>query len=463
METDPANPDRYMWKGEWRDMIVTREQIFVKGQDDPVEVTLKRTHHGPVLYENTTRHRAYALRWAGAETGGAGYVGSLGVMQARNWQEFKTNIAHAWFIPSHSIVYADVDGNIGYLGVALSPVRRNWDGLLPVPGKDGKYEWEGYVPYEKLPASANPATGFYNTSNNDVVPKIVPGYDLPLGFEYSQPFRYNRVLEVLKSKKPFTLADMQALQQDTLSLPARILVPLILELKVYKPEVVRAQRIFTGWDFSLRKESAAAALFEAFQSKLPFLAYSPLLTEEERFNYRGYDLERVLEWMARPPKAYGSSPKERLATRDRLLTLALEQGVAHLVTIQGEDAKAWAWGKVHTADFVHPLSRQKSETDVFAVTPVPRGGDGNTVMATSYSSEANPKQIAGASFSFVADVADWDRSTFLSAPGNSAQPLSPFYANLVSSWADGKGNILAFSRIKVDEVKASTLTLQPLP
>jgi penicillin amidase len=465
-ETEPENPNRYMWKGEWRDMIVTREQIFVKGAMEPVEVTLKRTHHGPVLSENLAKHRAFALRWAGAETGGAGYVGSLGVMQARNWPEFRNNIARAWFVPSHSIVYADVDGNIGYLGVALSPVRRNWDGLLPVPGKDGKYEWEGYVPFEKLPAGSNPATGFYNTSNNDVVPKIVPGYDLPLGFEYAQPFRYNRVLEVLKQKKPFTLADMQALQQDTVSIPARTLVPLVLELAVYKPDVVRAQRILTGWDFSLKKESAAAALFEALQAKLPPLAYAPFLTEEERFNYRGYDLERVLEWMVRPAKAYGASPKERLAARDRILTQALEQAVAHLVKTQGEDSKNWVWGKVHTADFVHPLSRQKGtagEADVFAVTPAPRGGDGNTVMATSYASDTNTKQIAGASFSFVADVADWDRSTFLSAPGNSAQPLSPFYSNLVESWASGKGNMLAFSRSKVDEVKAHTLVLQPRP
>ena len=463
-ETDPENPDRYMWKGEWRDMIVSRELIFVKGVMDPVEVTLKRTHHGPVLSENRERHRAYALRWAGAETGGAGYVGALGVMQSRDWPEFKTNIARAWFIPSHSIVYADVDGNIGYLGVALSPVRRNWDGLLPVPGKDGTYEWEGYLPFEKLPVSFNPAAGFFNTSNNDVVPKIVPGYDFPLGFEYSQPFRYNRVLEVLKGKKLFTIADMQGLQQDTVSLPARTLVPLVLDLVASKADVLRAQRIFTGWKFSLTKESAAAALFEAFQSKLPPLAYAPFLTEEERFNYRGYDLERVLEWMVRPAKAYGDSPKERLAARDRILTQALVQAVAHLVKTQGGDSTKWAWGNVHTADFAHPLSRQKAaqgEADIFAIAPAPRGGDGNTVMATAYPSETNTKQIAGASFSFVADVADWDRSTFLSAPGNSAQPLSPFYSNLVESWAAGKGNMLAFSRSKVDEVKAHTLTLVP--
>ena len=464
-ETDPANSSRYMWKGEWRDMTVSRELIFVKGQANPVEVTLKQTHHGPVLHENTAKHRAYALRWAGAETGGAGYLGSLGVMQARNFQEFKTNIARAWFIPSHSIVYADVDGNIGYLGVALSPVRGNWDGLLPVPGKDGKYEWEGYVPFEKLPASFNAPAGFYNTSNNDVVPKIVPGYDLPLGFEYTSSFRYNRVLEVLKSKKQFTLADMQALQQDTVSIPARMLVPLLLDLAVYKPELVRAQRLLTSWDFSLRKDSAAAAVFEAFQSKLPALATAPLLTEEQRFSYRGFDLERVLKWVTVPAKAYGASPKERRATRDRILMQALEQAVAHLANTQGEDPKAWAWGNVHTADFVHPLSRRKAsagEADVFAVTPVSRGGDGNTVMAASYLSEANTKQEGGASFSFVADLADWDRSTFLSAPGNSAQPLSPFYSNLVESWALGQGNALAFSRKKVDEVKAHALMLQPI-
>jgi penicillin amidase len=463
-ETDPSNPDRYLWKGEWRDMIVSKELIFTKELMEPLEVTIKRTHHGPVVYENREKHRAYALRWAGAETGGAGYLGALGVMQARNWQEFRAGISNAWFIPSESMVYADVDGNIGYVGAALAPVRRNWDGLLPVPGKDGKYEWEGYVPFEKMPQSYNPSPGFLNTSNNDVVPKIIPGYDLPLGFEYASSFRYNRVLEVLKSKKPITVADMQALQQDVVSLPARTLAPLILDLTLTRESLIRAQRLFLNWDASLAKDSPTAALYEALQSVLPTLAYAPFLTEEQRFGFRGYDLELVLQWMLEPPREYGDSPKERRATRDRILTQALEQALAHMVRTQGEDPKAWAWGKVHTADFAHPLSGSKGAAgEVFAITPTPRGGDGNTVMATSYASENNPRQTAGASFSFVADVADWDRSTFLSAPGESAQPLSPFYANLVESWAAGKGNVLAFSRQKVDEVKANVLVLRPKP
>lgn len=463
-ETDPANPNRYLWKGEWRDMVVTRELVFVKGQADPVEVTLKRTHHGPVVYENAARHRAYAVRWAGAETGGAGYVGALGVMQSRNWLEFKANMSRAWFIPSHSIVYADVDGNIGYLGVALSPVRHNWDGLLPVPGKDGKYEWDGYVQYENLPASFNPRAGFYNTSNNDVVPKIVPGFPLPLGFEYGDAFRYDRVREALKAKPKFTLADMQALQQDVLSIPARHLVPLVMKMKSANPAVTRAQALLRGWDYRMTADSVAAAVYEFFQLKLPALVYAPRLKDSERASYRGYDMDRVIQWMEKPDAVYGRSAGERATTRDGILSTALEQALAHLAKLRGDDDKAWAWGAIHTADFVHPVSRttRPGETDVFAIAPTPRGGDGYTPMAASNASETSTKQTAGASFSFVADVADWDRSTFLSAPGQSAQPLSPYYSNLVSAWANGVGNTMAFSRAKVDELRAHTLMVQPI-
>ena len=128
-------PNRYRADGQWRDMDVQREVIWVRGQNDPVTVDLKFTRHGPVLHENTARNRAYALRWVGAEPGGAGYLGSLNVLQTKNWKEFNDALPKAWYIPSHSLVYADVEGNYGYIGVAQTPVRKNWDGLLPVPGQ----------------------------------------------------------------------------------------------------------------------------------------------------------------------------------------------------------------------------------------------------------------------------------------------------------------------------------------
>ena len=208
-ETDPANQNRYQYKGDWLDMKVDRELIFVKGRPAPVEYEVKTTRHGPVLYENATRHRAFALRWVGAEPGGAGYLGSLNVMQTGDWKQFNDALPKAWYIPSHSLVYADTAGNIGYRGVALTPVRKGWDGLLPVPGKDGKYEWDGFVPFDKLPSSFNTPKGFYNSSNNDVVPKILPGYPIPLGYEYSAPYRYDRVAEVLGAPRKFAVGDLR--------------------------------------------------------------------------------------------------------------------------------------------------------------------------------------------------------------------------------------------------------------
>ena len=239
-ETDPANPKRYRWKGAWEEMTVERDLIAVKGRAQPEPVDLSFTRHGPVLHENTTRHRAYALKWVGAEPGGAGYLGSLNVMQAKNLDEFTAALPKAWYLPSHSLVYADVDGNFAYFGVALTPQRKNWDGLMPVPGKDGQYEWDGFVPFAQLPFSKNTARGFYNSSNNDVVPKIVPGYKIPLGYEYSAPYRYERAFEVLSRAGPFALADMERLQQDATSLPARALVPLLRQVRLRPPSTVTA-------------------------------------------------------------------------------------------------------------------------------------------------------------------------------------------------------------------------------
>lgn len=459
-ETDPQNPNRYRADGQWKDMEVQRELIWVKGQNDPVVVDQKFTRHGPVLKENTQRNRAFALRWVGAEPGGAGYLGSLNVMQTKNWKEFNDALPAAWYIPSHSLVYADVDGNYGYMGVAQTPIRPNWDGLLPVPGKDSKYEWAGYVPFDKLPKSLNGKAGFYNSSNNDVVPKIVPGYNIVLGYEYGAPYRHDRVKEVLSDpKKKFTVADMERLQQDVLSLPARELVPLLKGAVLTSPEAKEAQRRLLAWDFVLGRDSVAATIYEYWALKLGPLAFAPKVPETAKDAVRQYDMRRVISWMQKPDKAYGKDP---VAGRNKILAQALDQAVADMQKKYGANLDAWKWGDIHTTDFVHPLGGSEATKALFAIDPVHRGGDAFTVQAASSATETSTKQTSGASFMFVMDVKDWDNSTGLSVPGNSAQPLSPHYKDLIPYWGEGKYFPLAFSRQKVEEVTAHRLLLQPV-
>ncbi len=458
-ETDPQNPNRYLADGQWRDMQVERELIWVRGQNDPVEFDVKLTRHGPVLHENAARHRAFALRWVGAEPGGAGYLGSLNVMQTGNWREFNDALPKAWYIPSHSLVYADVEGNYGYVGVALTPARRNWDGLLPVPGKDSQYEWDGFVGFDKLPKALNGSKGFYNSSNNDVVSKILPGYTIPLGYEYSAPYRYDRVNEVLSQNRTFTSADMERLQQDVVSLPARELVPLLKGVDVADPVARQARDRLLAWNAVLDRESVPATIYEFWVMKLGPLAFAPRVPEAARASVRQYDMRRIIAWMKKPDRAYGPNP---IAGRDRILAQALGEAVADLRKRLGNDMNAWKWGDLHTADLVHPLAASDATQTLFHVEPVRRGGDGFTVMAATSPTETNTKQTSGASFMFVFDVKDWDNSTGLSVPGNSAQPFSPHYKDLTAHWGEGKYFPLAFSRAKVEEVTAHRLMLQPI-
>jgi len=458
-ETDPQNPNRYLVNGAWKDMDVEKQLIWVKGKTEPVIIENKFTRHGPVLYENAKKARAFALRWVGAEPGGAGYLGSLNVIQTKNWKEFNDALPKAWYIPSHSLVYADVDGNYGYVGVAQTPIRKNWDGLLPVPGKDSQYEWAGFVPFDQLPKHLNSPRGFYNSSNNDVVPKIVPTYNIPLGYEYSAPYRYDRVAEVLSQKKTFTVADMAALQQDVVSLPARALVPMLKTLKIPDARVAKARDMLTGWNYVLDKESAPATIYEYFALKLGPLAYAPRTPEAAKARVTSYDMRRIIAWMQKPDRAYGAKPAQG---RDAILVDALTQAVADLTKKLGDDMATWKWGDLHTADFVHPLAGAPGGSDIFRIDPVRRGGDGFTVMAATSPSETSSKQTSGASFSFVFDVQDWDRSVGLSVPGNSAQPLSPHYKDLTKAWGEGPPFPMAYSRPKVEEVTAHRLMLQPI-
>ncbi len=451
-ETDPPGANRYLYKGQWRDIRTDRQFITVKGKPTPEVFDVKLTLHGPVLYENTARHRAFALRWVGAEAGGAGYIGSLNVMQAENWNDFYQRLDRAWYIPSHSLVYADTKGNFGYIGIARTPVRKNWDGLLPVPGKDGKYEWDGFLPLAKLPRSLNRPEGYYGSANNDVVPKLVPNYDTPLGYEYSVPYRFNRIDEVLKQNRKFTVQDLARLQEDTTSLPARELVPLLRGLKSENAEAQSAIDQLLAWNMVLSRDSVPASIYEFWVMKLEPLAYTPQIPESARATFHpNYNVERVIHWMKSPG-----------AARDRLLITAMEQAVAELRKRYGADMSAWRWGVIHTADFRHPLLSEKTRP-LFGVEPIHRGGDSYTIMASSSASETGTKQLSGASFKFVFDVKDWDNSVGLNTPGQSGQPGSPHYADLAPLWGDGKHFPLAFSRKKVEEVTTDRLLLSPAP
>lgn len=452
-EINPANPNEYRWQGKWQLMRVERESLKVKGETTPREIELKFTAHGPVIYEDKERRRAYALKWVGSEPGTAGYLASLSLNRAKNWPEFLKALER-WKVPSENLVYADVDGNIGWVAAGMTPIRNGWSGLLPVPG-DGKYEWQGFLPLKDLPQTYNPAKHFVATANHNILP---PGYGKELGYEWSNPIRFLRISEVLGSGKgKFTVADFERLQHDDTSLPARELAAILKEVNGAKPELQPFVEMLTKWNCQLSKDSAAAALYEFWVTKLASAVFKPHVPAKAwPMVGSRISLGKTIEALKSPaPRWFGADAR---TGRDIAMLKSLEEAVAEAKTRLGGDSAKWRWGTLHVAPFNHPLSTDAERRTLFNLPAPERDGDGNTVNSTS---GANFRQTHGASFREILDVADWDRSVGTNVPGQSGQPGSRHYGDLLPLWADGKYFPLLYSKPKVEAMAKDRLTLEP--
>ena len=450
--TDPRNPARYRYRDGWEEMKVAAENIQVKGAA-PVEVALKFTRHGPVLYEDTEKHLAVALRAAWLEAGCAPYLASLRMDQARSWPEFR----EACFrnrTPSENMVWADREGNIGWQATGFFPVRKNWAGLIPVPG-DGKYEWSGFLPSSELPHIFNPESGFVATANQNNLPE---GYPHQVGFQWAEPFRYLRIVKVLGSVRKVSLADMENLQQDVLSLPARRLVALLKDRRPSTPLALKALEMLKTWDFILSPASGAAAVYVTWENALLENLRNLLVPEAARSLVRELPLYKVIGRLEKPDSRFGSSPE---AGRDRLLMDSLEQAVAGLTGKFGPDPAKWRYGDpgFHHVRISHPLSgglrddlRKKIDLG-----PYPRGGNGETVNNTS----GGGNQTGGATFRIIADLADWDLSVGTNSPGQSGNPDDPHYSDLFLPWAEGQYFPVYYSRPKIESAAEKIIHLEP--
>jgi penicillin G amidase len=456
---DAADRQLYAVRGGWARMQVIKETIQVRGAD-AVEAQLKFTRHGPVLSEDGTR--ALALRWVGSEPGTAGYLGSLALDRARNWQEFEKAMPR-WKVPSENIVYADTDGNIGEHSTGLAPLRKNWTGLLPVPA-NGSYEWSGFIANAELPHSYNPPAGFLASANQKMIPA---GYPYRVGFEWSPPTRYLRIKEVLDGAKAggkkLGVEDMEALQTDVVSLFARGLQRLLRQAIDTSPEAAAepirtAAQALLGWDGALREESPQAALYELWTAELRVAMTARAVPQEARTVMDRLPLSWVVKELSQPRvRVFGADPRR---TRDAMLVDTLRAAHKKLSAAQGPDITRWSWGALHHAMFRHPLDQSPGVAALFDRGPIPRSGDGDVVQATSVG-DASFDQISGASYREIFDLADWDKSVAINVPGQSGQPGSKHYDDLLPLWGKGQYFPLTYSRPAVDAATTDVLRLTP--
>jgi penicillin amidase len=450
-ETNPENPDQYRYGGTWEDMEVIRESIPVKGKPDHA-VELKYTRHGPVVFEDQKRHKAYAVRCAWLEPGGAPYLASLRMDQAKTWEEFRAacNYSH---IPGENMVWADTEGNIGWQAVGIAPVRKNFSGLVPVPG-DGRYEWDGYLPIVEKPHSLNPASGFIQTANQNVTPETYEHWEA-IGYSWSDSFRGRRIEEVLEAGGELDLEKMKALQVDYLSIPARTLVPYLENLELKGPPG-EALEYFEGWDFVLSPNSIPAAIYVAWENEIRKQAALRFVPEGAQDYIRSLQLERILQWVEDPVAKFGST-----ASRDAFLEDTFASGVRELTKRLGPEMSQWEYGQkaLKHIEISHPLSGLVADSlsRGWDLGPLPRGGNGYTPGSTGN----NYNQSSGATFRVIVPAGDWDRALGINSPGQSGDPDSPYYDNLFELWARDGYFPLYYSRDSVVKYADSKWVINP--
>jgi penicillin amidase len=441
--------DRYRYKGGWEPMRTIRETIEVKGES-PREVELRFTRHGPVIRQDDAKGRAFAVRTVWNAPGVAGYYGSSRLWGAKGWEDFQ-KARDRWGAPPLNLVYADTSGDIGWSVAARTPVRPNWDGLMPVPG-DGRYEWDGFRKDGALPTVRNPEAGFFGTANEMNIPAGHPLRE-QLGFEWADPSRAIRVQEVLAATAKATLADSMALQTDSVSPQARRGVALLQPLTSADPGVARALTLLKAWDFDAATDSAAAAIYETWAVKhLGPATVSALAPEAARTAIGGSSPDASLTILER-------LPRER---RDPVLLASLAAAVDELEARLGPDMATWSWGRLHRALFVPEVARLADPELAAQMTvgPLQVPGSASTPRAASWRA-ADHQQTGGATVRLVVDVGAWDNSVAMNSPGQSGDPMSPHYRDLFPMWAAGTYFPLRFTRAAVEAEAEVVMKLTP--
>ncbi len=426
---NPKNADEYWNAGTWKQVTLIREKVGVKnGISSNVE--LRFTVHGPIIYEDRAHNVAYALRWVGMEPGGAGYLGTLSVARAKNWNEFKAASAR-FKAPSENMVYADRAGNIGFIVAGLVPIRKNWTGLLPIPGT-GEYEWSGFLNVDQVPQLFNPARHFIATANNNILPDGYKGG--AIAYDWGSPYRVQRIEELLSQPKKFSAADFQQMQYDIVSLPARRFQA---AMRRWKPRLtgnsaMMWQRIL-AWDTRMTADSVPGLVWELWIAKLPLVLFASNSS-------RPMEVETIVRNV------------EKLKNATPLVD-TLNATVAELERYLGGDTNRWQLSRVTALMLKHPLNKPEWNRG-----PIIRDGDPNTINA---SGGGGNREAAGPSYRQVIDLADWDRSTMTNIPGEVGDPRSKHYADLIEDWSAARYHPMPYTRKAVEAVTEERIMLKP--
>jgi penicillin amidase len=464
-KVDPADSRRYLTEGGSVSFTNREEVIRVRFGED-VRMTVRATRHGPVISDIDERAReaagqgnAIALAFTGLAgddtTGHALYR----LNRARNWDEFRDAL-RLHHTPQQNVVFADIEGNTGFISPARVPIRSRGIGRYPVPGWTGDYEWTGFVPFEALPQAFNPPSGRIVNANNAVVG---PDYPYFLTRDWEEPYRAERIEQLLSGQKTlYAIADGERMVMDSVSLAARDLLPLLLSTQSQRAASRRSLELLRNWDGFAGRDRPEPLIFAAWLRTLGRTLYADELGAAVD-DFSGLQPRTVKRMLSEKTAWCDDVDTEVLESCADMLTRSLDGAVEDLARRHGEDVASWRWGAAHRAPFAHtPIGFVPVLRDLLDI-GIDTDGDSYTVnRGASYGEGPTPfAHRHGAGYRAVYDLADLDNSRFMIATGQSGNPLSPRYGDYVRRWRDGEHFRVAGSKEELAKRALGRLVLEP--
>jgi penicillin amidase len=473
----------YEYDGVQKPLIVRNEKITVAGAP-PVKIEIHATAHGPIVSGlNGTEFPAIArnypaasglpaskseyqlaLQWT-ALTPGRTASAIFDLDAATDWASFRA-AAERFDVPSQNLIYADVDGNIGYQAPGLIPIRKKGDGTVPVPGWTSAYGWTGFIPFDKLPTTFNPPRGFIVSANNA---PVGPDYPYLITKDWDQGYRANeitgRLQALIDAGTPVTTTTMSEIQADNFSAAAAALVPLLRDVKV-TGKAREAQALFDGWDDRMDADSPAAAYFNIFWRNLLVDMFDHRFPDAPKMTGGDRSFAVVMSLLDKPDSEWWVNDRIGAVGRDSMLARVLTRAAKEGVDLMGSDTSAWQWGKIHTMELTNASFGNSGVAPIewlFNRGPYQLAGGSSIVNAVGWDAEVGYTVNWVPSLRQVISLANWDDSSWLNLTGASGHAFHPNYVDQMPLWQRHETRPWLFSLDAVTAAAKDTLHLRARP
>ncbi|MBT3239837.1 MAG: penicillin acylase family protein [Chloroflexi bacterium] len=473
---NPDNPDQYEYLGEWVDMDIYVDTIQLGSGDKTEELIVRSTIHGPIITDvyglsefadeagiDLPENYAIALRWTALEVNFTARA-ILNIDRAQNWDDFQA-AASDFTVPAQNLIYADVDGNIGYQMPGNVPIRDGGnDGNLPVPGWTGEYEWLGYIPFEELPSLYNPEKGYIATANNQV---IGDEYPFHINDFWAYGFRSNRISELIKNSPDLIdIPYFQEIQGDNKNQSAEFVLPYLFRLSIEDQHLLERRDFLAEWNLQNHMDSPQAPLYEAFWKHLLLLTFVDDLPEEFEFSGSGRWSVATIELLKDANNAWWDdiTTSDQKEARDDVILQSFTLAVEDIEERLGSNEAEWKWGELHQVSFNHEvMSNFPVIKNFFNQGPFPSSGGNAMINKTNWSVYNEDYMVSGGTPSqrLIVDLSDFSTALLIHPTGQSGHAGHENYIDMVDMWANIEYNPLLWSLAQVKESATNKLTFLP--